>query len=125
MSNPDFQKIVDEAHAAGVAALNACKPTPMVVGQAKGLFSNEIVPGTEEVVEGGPCGFAWVHIAGNTAFGRWAKKAKIADTDYPNGLMIWVSEGGQSMQRKEAYAGAYARHLKDNGIEAYLRSRMD
>ena len=120
-----FEAIVAAAQTAGMAALNAAKPAPMIVGQAAGLFGNKIVPGTEEFVEGGVCGFAWVHFAGNTAFGRWAKKAGIASEDYPKGLMIWVREGGQSMQRKEAYARAYATVLKAHGIEAYPRSRMD
>jgi hypothetical protein len=125
MTNHNFQQIVDEAHAAGMAALNACVPTPMIVGQAAGLFGNKIVPGTEEYVEGGVCGFAWIKFKGNTAFGRWAKKTGLARDDYPSGLYISAREGGQSMQRKEAYADAYAKHLKDNGIDAWMSSRMD
>jgi hypothetical protein len=44
---------------------------------------------------------------------------------YPTGYDIWVGGFGQSMARKEAYAGAFAKVLKDNGIDAYMQSRMD
>ena len=120
-----FAQITNEAHEAGMAALNAAKPVPMIVGQAKSLFGNEMVPGTEEYVDGGVCGFAWIKFKGNTAFGRWAKKSGLARDDYPTGLYISAKEGGQSMQRKEAYAAAYAKHLKDHGVDAYMSSRMD
>ena len=36
-----------------------------------------------------------------------------------------ASEGGQSIERKEAYAAAYAAVLKANGIDAYPNSRLD
>lgn len=41
------------------------------------------------------------------------------------GLQYWVSQGGQSMQRKEAFARAFASVLKANGIDAFADSRMD
>ena len=44
---------------------------------------------------------------------------------FRSGLSVWVSEGGQSMERKEAYARAYADVLRAAGIEAYAGSRMD
>jgi hypothetical protein len=111
----NFPVIHAQAHAAGVAAMEAAVPVPMVV-----------VGGSEKYfVEGGVCGFAWVSFAGNTAWGKWAKKNKVARSAYPKGLQVWVGGGGQSMQRKEAYAHAFAQVLNANGIQAYAGSRMD
>jgi hypothetical protein len=50
---------------------------------------------------------------------------KLATKAYPSGLMIWVSEGNQSYDRKRAYAEAYARVLNEAGIKAYANSRLD
>lgn len=126
MPNENYADLVAKAHAAGMVALDAAKPTPMVVGQAKSLFSNEIDYSKKTYYEpDGVCGFAWIHFAGNTPFGRWAKKSGVAREDYPKGLCVWVREGDQSMQRKEAYAQAYAKVLTEAGIDCYAASRMD
>ena len=116
----DYQGLVNKAHDAGMAALNGCHPTPMVIRGG--------VPGGEQrtwYVDEGACGFAWVEFAGNTSFGRWAKKVGKARPHYPSGLCVWVSEGGQSIGRKEAYAVAFAKVLNDAGIKAYAGSRLD
>lgn len=121
----DFEAIVKQAEAAGMAALEAAKPRPIVVGTAVGL-SNQIDYSKPTYYEAeGLCGFAWISFAGNTAFGRWMKKNRKISKDYPTGYCVWVSEGGQSVERKEAYARAYAEVLKANGIEAYAQSRLD
>lgn len=122
-----FASLYDKARKAGLAAAEACNPTPMVVGQAASLFGNEIVPGTEEVVADGPCGFAWINVKpGNSKFANWLKKNSLARADsYYGGVCIWVGEFNQSMQKKEAYAYAFANVLSDEGIRAYASSRMD
>ena len=97
-------------------------PEPMTVCEAD-LMGNPI--GRSWTVSEGACGFAWVTFAGNTPWGRWAKAQGIASKGYPKGLQIWVSEFNQSMARKEAYAYAYAKVLREHGIEAYAHSRMD
>lgn len=115
-----YQNLIKFAHEEGMAALNATCPTPMIVtGGAPGETPKSWY------IEEGACGFAWVEFAGNTAFGRWAKKAGVARPHYPKGLSVWVSEGGQSIDRKEAYARAFARVLNDAGIRAYAGSRLD
>lgn len=111
-----FYDIHVEASTAGAEAAANCIPTPMVVTDRGGY---------REVVADGVCGFAWVTFPGNTAFGRAMKKAGIADTAYPKGLMVWISDYGQSMARKEAHARAYAEVLRKHGIKAYAASRMD
>ncbi len=123
-----FNQIIENARKAGMDALEAAKPTPVIFGQAKSLFSSEIdMSKPTYYEEEGVCGFASIHFKGNTAFGRWAKKSGIAKPhDYYGGLYIWVSEGNQSMARKEAYARAFVKVLKDAGInDAWMTSRMD
>jgi hypothetical protein len=115
-----YQNLVKSAHEAGMAALEAACPTPMIV---TGGVPGE--PPKTWYVEEGACGFAWVEFAGSTSFGRWAKKTGLASKAYPKGLMIWVSEGGQSIDRKEAYASAFAKVLNEAGIKAYANSRLD
>jgi len=111
----DWVALTTKAHTAGMAALEAATPRPMTVtGGGKSWHVPE-----------GVCGFAWIKIKGNTAFGRWAKKAGVASKSYPTGLMIWVGVGGQSYERKTAYAGAYAKVLTEAGITAYANSRLD
>lgn len=115
-----------KANAAGKAAAQACSVVPMIVGEAKGLLGGGInFAQPVYYVADGVCGFAWIKISGNSSFGKWAKKQLIARPGYPNGLQISVSEYGQSMQLKEAYAYAFAEVLREAGIEAYAQSRLD
>jgi len=106
--------IFDIAHNAGMLAAESAAVEPMVV----------IDNATRYFVEGGVCGFAWINIP---ARGAHVKEAKAfgARKGYPKGLTIWVSHFGQSMQRKETYAHAFAESLRSAGIDAYADSRMD
>jgi len=112
-----FQSLVKEAHDAGVAAMNHCRPDPMVVRDGR--------TGEEWFIADGMCGFAWIEFAGNTAFGRWAKKTGLARKHYPRGLSIWVSLGGQSYDLKSAYARAFSAVLQKAGVNAHAGSRLD
>lgn len=124
----DFHALIQQAHVAGLAALEAEKGhlVPMVVVQAD-VISGQPLPNAKRYhVAEGPCGFAWVWFPGNKPFGKFMKKMGYARSAYPRGLSYWVSEGGQSLQLKEAYARAYAKVLKDAGVEGvYADSRMD
>ena len=111
-----FQDIVEKAYKAGIEAGKNARPIPMYV-------IDQGIP--IDRIDDGACGFAWIAFPGNTSFGKWAKKQGLARSHYPSGLCIWVSEFGQSVDRKDAFAGAYARVLKDNGIDAYSGSRLD
>jgi hypothetical protein len=63
---------------------------------------------------------------GNSSFALWAKKNKGWFSAYRSGMQMSVSAFGQSMERKEAYARAFAEVLRaELGIEAYSSSRMD
>ena len=117
-----FASIHKVAHEAGLEAGLNVLPVPMTVCEAD-LMGNPV--GRSWTVSEGACGFAWVTFAGNTPWGRWAKAQGIASKGYPKGLQIWVSEFNQSVDRKEAYAQAYAKVLREHGIEAYAQSRLD
>lgn len=121
----NWQEIYDKAHNAGMEAVSKLKVIPMVVtGHANPLDDNSEV--TEKYfVPDGPCGFASIKFAANTSFAKWAMKNKLADKSYDRGAYIWVHQFNQSMQKKEAYAYAFARVLNENGIKAYAESRMD
>ena len=96
----DFRTLVERADDAGRAAADRIDPMPW-------------------------CGFAWVRFAGNTAFGRWAKREGIARKAYGGGLEIWIFQYNQSIDLKAAYARAFAEALQEAGIDAYSGSRYD
>jgi len=121
-----------KAREAGLKAVEACRPIPMVV-QEVDLFDTPIPGSKPEFVADGVCGFAWVKIRpANSAFAKYLRMLPrteeylTPDVDsYAGGLTVWVIIGNQSMQIKEAYATAMAKVLSDNGIRAYADSRMD
>ena len=121
--------IVAAAEAAGMAAANDFTPTPMIVGSPSTSLGNDVDYSKKTYfVESGVCGFAWISVKpGNSRIANYLKRTGKGRTDsYAGGVTVWVSEFGQSMERKAAYAGAYARVLYENGIEkAYAMSRMD
>lgn len=114
-----YEELVARAEAAGKAAAAAAVPVPMVVSWREGSAVRQ------EFVEGGVCGFGWVEIPGNTAFGRWMKKVGKARPTYPKGLYVSNGLMTQSMARNEAYAIAYANVLEAAGLEARACSRID
>ena len=122
----DFATVWAAAHEAGHGAATAITPRTVVFGSPSTPLGSDVDYSKPFYVETeGVCGFAWVEFAGNTAFGRWAKSAGLARKGYPKGLSYWVSGYGQSMERKEAYAQAFADVLRGSGIKAYAASRMD
>lgn len=121
------EALYERAHEAGLAALNGASPTPMVVFEAEGL-SNQPKPGGQRWYESeGACGFAWVVVyPGNSSFARRMKAAGHGSAEYGGGWMVkWVSEGGQSVDRKSAYAQGFAEVLREAGVKAFGNSRMD
>lgn len=122
-----FQAIFDEAMEAGRKAATAMTPSTMIVGSPSTPFGTDVDPRKPVyVVPEGPCGFAWVKVRpGNSPFANWLKKHNKGHKAYEGGVDIWISDYNQSMQRKEAHAGAMARVLNAYGITAYSQSRMD
>lgn len=130
-----FKAIIAEADAAGKEAVSKLKVIPMIVGEAKSLFSNEIdYSKPTEYVADGVCGFAWTYVypehKGNTKLGKQERKVLEAfgfeqDCCNPKKYTLWVSDFNQSLQKKEAYARAFAAVLSSFGIRAGAQSRMD
>lgn len=125
----DWQAIHERAHAAGMAAGNGVVPDAMIVGNPTTPFGNDIDYSKRTYyVSEGVCGFAWVELSPAThPFVRWLKSRDIGHKGYPTGWSVRVHEFGQSMQRKEAYARAYAAVIRDEipELNAYAASRMD
>lgn len=127
MSPVEFKALYEKAHAAGMEAGRNDKPPTMVV-QERARPLDDTSPVVQQwVVPEGPCGFAWITIRpANCAFANWLRKNKLGRTAYGGGLQIWVGEFNQSMSRKEAYANAFARVIREAGIpNAWAGSRMD
>jgi hypothetical protein len=120
-----FSELYHRAHSAGMAALVTTVPTPMVVVGG--------VPGEEPkrfYEPEGMCGFAWIRVRpGNCSFANWLKKNGKARSAYEGGVDIWVSEGNQSVERKERYARAFASVIEAANIPGvkgvYAQSRLD
>ena len=74
------------------------------------------------------CGFAWVTVRekGSTKLGRALKSVGFKPA-YGGGLQLWNPSGNstQSITAKEEGADAYAKVLKQYGVDAYSGSRMD
>lgn len=130
----EFHRVFVAAHSAGVRAAEAHEPTPMVVYEPRdvmaSLMGND--KGIEDArkvyapIESGVCGFAWITIRpGTSSAARYAVKEHGFRKAYYGGVEKWVSGFGQSMERKEAYARAYADVLREAGIGASAGSRMD
>ncbi|MGA1580300.1 MAG: hypothetical protein ACO35B_06440 [Luminiphilus sp.] len=82
------------------------------------------------------CGFAWVEIAGTTAFARYCRKWEKMDVPgsgrygqkhWSKGRYFWKPgfDSGQSIEVAEVGAQAFASVLMDHGIEAHACSRFD
>jgi len=122
-----FQQIWDEAYTAGNKALEECRPTPMVVAQHSDMLDDSSPIDKSWFVEGGACGFAWVNIApGTQPFAKWVKSRGYGSRDsYYGGITIWCKEGGQSVERKTAWCGAFSRVLDKYDIKSYTYNRLD
>ena len=113
----DFKEIVDKAYQAGIEAGKNAMPIPMYV-------IDQGIP--IDRIDDGACGFAWITVRpANSSFAIWAKKQGIMRTMYGGGVTYWVSSFGQSVDRKAAFAGAFAKVLRENGIQATAGDRLD
>jgi hypothetical protein len=127
MGKRECKALFAKADAAGQAAIAACRPTPMIVGDAKGLFSNEIdYSRPTYYVEDGVCGLAWVEIRPSRGgIATWMKENGYGRyDDYRRCHYMSARENSQSMQKKEAYCHAFAAVMREAGIDCYTASRM-
>jgi hypothetical protein len=113
-----FQAIIDQAFAAGEQAGISAMPLPMGICTSDGRLI--------DIIDEGACGFAWVTVKpANSSFAIWAKKQGLMRSAYGGGVQYWVKGFGQSVDRKAAFAGAFAKVLQDNGIKATAGDRLD
>jgi len=125
---PLFREAWVAAVAAGRAAGNGIRPTPMVVTEHANPMDDNSRAERSWYVSEGACGFAWVTVRpGNSAFANWLKKNGYARPAYGGGVQIWISDYNQSVDRKEAHASAMAKVLREKlGIDSiYADSRLD
>lgn len=98
-----WQALYDLAHGAGLEAMNACVPKPLVVDN--------------QVYMEGDCGGAVVVIEdGRTSLARWLRKNGRGRRHYKSGYAISSERIGQSAESAKSYADAFARVLRRNGI---------
>lgn len=112
-----FPSVFIRAQEMGRIAHAAAAPTPMTVTDGRQSW----------YVADGACGFAWVKVYGvklNTKLGK-VMAAHGFKKSYSGGIDFWISTPDQSVARKEAYARAFADVLRENGLDAYMDSRLD
>ena len=123
-----------EACEAAEAAALAKVPTPMIVGSPTTPLGSDIDPAKQTwYVPSGMCGFAWVTIKpARGALVTYLKSQDVGSKGYYGGWQIWCGRelsptagATQSIEIKEAAAGAAAAVLRKYGIEAYAQSRLD
>jgi hypothetical protein len=118
-------RIYKEAYAAGLQAGKEVGVPKFIVGDAIGL-SDEIDYSKKTYVLEGLCGFAWVNISpARGAFVTYLKSINEGHKAYYGGYEFFVHEFGQSVDRKSAFAGAFAEVLRKYGINASAGSRLD
>lgn len=119
MPKPDrsreFAMILDDAHSDGLLAASMVTPEPMI--ETDGETTWKILDG--------PCGFARIRIAGNSAFARYCLRVGAFCQSSMGGYYHSVHEYNQSYILKTAYAEAYAACLIRHGIDAHAESRLD
>lgn len=134
MTQKQARDLHQKAHAAGLAAVEQCRPTPMVVQQHANQLDDNSPVVKQWHVPDGPCGFAWVSIKPcRGPFVTFCKKNGIGSrSDYHKAWHItpWDTKAGrtaqsQSIELKSAYCGAYAQVLREAGINAWMESRLD
>ena len=118
--------IFKEAHDLGHAAAMAVTPTPMIVEQRARIFDDSSPVVKSWQINDGVCGFALVRIKpANCAFAKWLLRTRRVYKSEVGGVCYSISDYRQSLTRKEAYAHAFAAHLRRCGINAHSESRID
>ena len=126
LTKTQCKRIYVEAYEAGLAAGKDAETPQFVVGSPTTPLGNDIDFKKKTDVLDGLCGFAWVTISpARGAFVNWLKANELGSKGYYGGYEIWVREFGQSVDRKAAFAGAFAQVLEKYGISAYAGSRLD
>ncbi|REL24445.1 DUF6883 domain-containing protein [Thalassotalea euphylliae] len=119
--NARWSDIYQRTNVAGELAAQECIPTPMTLAEYSPIFD-------------GACGFAWVTVPdARKGMARWLKDNNIGHRNYKSGWdvpanPIPIHENTwdmQSIEPKKAYAEAFGKVLRDNGIDCKVSSRLD
>jgi hypothetical protein len=120
-----FRDLFDRAQVAGFKAGTSCVPCPVTFITANNF--DDVVAGGEEFYESeGDCGCAWAVIRpGNCKFANWLKRNDLGDYDsYRKGVLVSPHAFDQSIDRKRAWAGAFAAVVREAeircGVSEYL-----
>ena len=98
----------------GRQAANKCIPTPVYLC------------GEEEPLLNGTFGSAWVVIHdARKRFPRWLRKQGIGYAGYRGGWVVRAKGGSPSFEKAKAYADAFAKILRQNGVDCKVESRLD
>lgn len=79
-----------------------------------GLVIDSQCPDQPFYVSSGICGFAWVVVKGARGLLRSELLANGFSPGYGGGLSLWISEHGQSYDRKQAHAREFADSLRES-----------
>jgi hypothetical protein len=124
--------ILVEASESAEKAVEACRPTPIIVGEAIGLSNKIDETKPTYFIEGGVCGFASVII--KPARGKFVaelKKRGLGHPHYYGGYSVSSHKFAPSIAQDQSYERAVAackgavEVLKKHGINAYVDSRLD
>ena len=121
-----IESLYIQAHNAGNNAVTQTTVTPMIVTQAANPLDDSSAVVNAWIVNDGVCGFASVIIKpANSKFAKFLVANQLARKHYAGGVSMSIRDFNQSLTKKEAYAQGFAKVLNDNGINAYVDSRMD
>ena len=119
-------ELFQAAHNAGNVAVQAATIAPMIVQQRANPLNDNSEVQRQWLVNDGVCGFASVIVKpANCKFAKYLQAQGLGRKHYYGGLSMSVRDFNQSLQKKEAYAYAFAKVLEQNGVKAYVESRMD
>ena len=119
-------EIFQAAHNAGNVAVQAASITPMIVQHRANPLDDTSAVQRQWLVNDGVCGFASVIVKpANSKFAKFLVANGLGRKSFSGGVSMSIRDFNQSLQKKEAYAHAFASVLNDYGIKAYAESRMD
>ena len=119
-------RIYKEAYEAGLLAGKDADTPQFVVGSPTTALGSDIDFSKKTYILDGLCGYAWVNISpARGAFVTYLKSIDVGRKGYYGGFEVSVREFGQSVDRKYAFAQAFAEILGKYGIQASAGSRLD
>ena len=120
------QSIYQQAHYQGNVAVEMANVTPMIVQQRENPLDDGSKLVRQYFVSDGVCGFASVNVKpANSKFAKFLVANGLGRKSFSGGVSMSIRDFNQSLQKKEAYAYAFASVLNEHGIKAYVESRMD